>query len=192
MAEMWIFYACCVCLIVLGIRVEVRRKKREKAELVNRLKDTYQTYQLSCPYCDCVSHSRVKWGERPETYTCISCGRSFTQEERENLLHEDLEWADTLYEALNLKEVALEKVKMGDGHITIRENGMVTWYRNGVGEALDPVGQLYGLETKQGRLQVARLCMGYCQARAPEYNYWLMDSGFAWERIYKEYVPKYR
>ena len=34
-------------------------------------------------------------------------------------------------------------------------------------------------------MQVARLCMGYGQARTPEYNYWLMDSGFAWERVYE-------
>ena len=85
MAAMWIFCVCCVCLVVLGIRVGRRRKKREEAELVNRLKDTCETYQLSCPYCDCVPYSRVKWGEKPETYTCINCGRSFTQEERENL-----------------------------------------------------------------------------------------------------------
>ena len=185
MAAMWIFCVCCVCLVVLGIRVGRRRKKREEAELVNRLKDTCETYQLSCPYCDCVSCSRVKWGEKPETYTCINCGRSFTQEERENLLENDRELADSYFHGLTLKEAILERVKKGEGHITFQENGVVTWYQNGVGEAAAPVGQLYGLETKQGRLQVARLCMGYCQARTPEYNYWLMDSGFAWERVYE-------
>lgn len=65
MAAMWVFCTLCVCLVVLGVLVEGRRKKREETELVNRLKDTCETYQLSCPYCDHVSYSRVKWGQRP-------------------------------------------------------------------------------------------------------------------------------
>ena len=94
----------------------------------------------------------MKWGEKPETYTCINCGRSFTQEERENLLENDRELTDSYFHGLTLKEAILERVKKGEGHITLQENGVVTWYQNGVGEAAAPVGQLYGLETKQGRL----------------------------------------
>lgn len=178
--------------ILIYVAYKRHQAKREWEKRLKELENTYVTHQLPCPYCDLAADCRVKWGEPPETYTCSHCHESFTKEERENLLAEDREWADTLYEALNLKEIALEKVKMGDGHITIRENGRVHWYKNGTGGSTVDIGYLPGLQTRQGRLRVAQHCLDYCQAREPEYEYWLMDSGFAWQRIYKEYVPPYR
>ena len=152
MAAMWIFCVCCVCLVVLGIRVGGRRKKREEAELVNRLKDTCETYQLSCPYCDCVSYSRVKWGGEARNLYLYQLrqelhpgGAGEPAGKRPGTGRFLLPWADP-------ERGDPGEGEKGRGHITFQENGVVTWYQNGVGEAADPVGQLYGLETKQGRL----------------------------------------
>lgn len=175
-----------ICACVSNLRDKEREKERQR-QLRKEWENNINTFEISCPYCEFTATCQVKGFARPGTYTCKSCGKSFTEEEREELLEQDREWADTLFEGLSLKEVILEKVRMGDGHIILWGNGVVSWYKNSVGEAVDPIGKLPGLQTRQGKQHMIRRCMEYCRAREPQYKYWLMEGGFAWERIFSDY-----